>query len=514
MILSPRLGLHVWESTDKFDNGDLVFNWSVLDTEVGTKLYKDRADTITGSLTVKAGTTFNFEEITLTRYTLNVLKITGTVSVVMPQITDAAYASGTQAGIYRWRVNTDGKQSWAPASGVIDVNFYRDTVNDGTQLVADVSGRTYPLASDVLSRNQRGAGVVSANYVWNWDFEPNRDAANATTSGWSVASVGSIVAAATSITTKATTAGTAAASTGVQSAEIVTPATTNAGASIAIYRRFKSGVTYTIRAKVWAASATTNVQIGIGPSGGPIATSTATALTTTPFEHVTTWTPGVDTDVAYFFVRQTAATGSTFRIDSVAVYQGTGSFPNPTVTASSYPLAETMNRWTVDNDNIALSSSTAYLYGIRLIRGMQINQINLLAGTTLLAGISAAQAGLFTNSFLGVNSGWQISPVAITANMGDMLYQGPGAPIRFTLAATYTVPSTGLYHLGFVFVGTTAPSVVGKVNSVSNVNPLGDLNSNAAPLACSFGSVTSFSIGSNYQTTGTYITHYPVAWVN
>jgi hypothetical protein len=72
---------------------------------------------------------------------------------------------------------------------------------------------------------------------------------------------------------------------------------------------------------VRAASATTNVRLRLGVSGD-IASSTAAALTSSWVKHTATWTPTASVDVAYVAVEVTAATGTTFHIDGVTVYEG------------------------------------------------------------------------------------------------------------------------------------------------------------------------------------------------
>lgn len=131
---------------------------------------------------------------------------------------------------------------------------------------------------------------------------------------WSVSAVTGVTGAATSMTV---------ASGGYRSRNslsVTCPATANTGASLRIGHRFKAGTSYTVRARLRAASATTTARVRLGVNGD-IASTTAVALSTTWVEHTTTWTPTADVDLAYFAAEITAATGTTFQVDSVEVYE-------------------------------------------------------------------------------------------------------------------------------------------------------------------------------------------------
>lgn len=140
----------------------------------------------------------------------------------------------------------------------------------------------------------------------------------ATNGNFSASAVSGVSAAATSVA-RVTSSGTYPYGNAL---EIVCPATTNTGTNYAIHRRFKAGVTYTVSMYAWASAATTTVQCKLGVSGD-IASSTATALSTTWTKHTTTWTPTADVDTAYFAAVITAATATTWRIGKCMVYEGT-----------------------------------------------------------------------------------------------------------------------------------------------------------------------------------------------
>jgi hypothetical protein len=137
--------------------------------------------------------------------------------------------------------------------------------------------------------------------------------------GWSNAAVTNINGAATSILRVTT-----AAKFGTACAEIVCPATIDTGASFPIYRRFKRGVTYTAEAWFRSAAGTTlaYLRLGNGP-GNDKASSTAVALSTTWTKHTVTWTPTADREVVHVAANIGAATGTTWTVDGISVYEGT-----------------------------------------------------------------------------------------------------------------------------------------------------------------------------------------------
>lgn len=131
---------------------------------------------------------------------------------------------------------------------------------------------------------------------------------------WSVAAVSGVTGAASSKQT---------AINGYRSRKclsVVCPATANTGATLRIARRFKAGTSYTVSAWLKSATGTTNARVRLGVSGD-IASTSAAALTTTWVQHTTTWTPTADVDLAYFCAEITAATATTFQVDSVTVYE-------------------------------------------------------------------------------------------------------------------------------------------------------------------------------------------------
>jgi hypothetical protein len=170
------------------------------------------------------------------------------------------------------------------------------------------------------------------NLCQNGDFESGLLLAL----GWSVAAVTNINAAASSITQTAD-----ANIFGAFVGRIVTPATVDSGANFRIFRRFKKGVTYTFDVWVRAPSgATTNVYARMGNGvANDKATSGNTALSAAKQKLTVAWTPSADRDDAHIAINIAAATGTTFDIDGVTVYEGvvapTG--PNQTEGRGGFP---------------------------------------------------------------------------------------------------------------------------------------------------------------------------------
>lgn len=139
------------------------------------------------------------------------------------------------------------------------------------------------------------------------------------TSGWATTSVAGLNAASATSITRITSQ----AKAGAASAQIVNPATLNAGVNYKLPSfRFRAGRTYSATAWVRAASATTQVQLVLGQSAGNSATGSSVALSTTWQKISVEWTCNADTNLAYLAVRQAAATATTHELDAVAVWEG------------------------------------------------------------------------------------------------------------------------------------------------------------------------------------------------
>jgi hypothetical protein len=186
--------------------------------------------------------------------------------------------------------------------------------------------------------------VAAHNMVWNGGAEAIGTSATVAY-GWVASAVSGVIAAATSVT-RTTTAGKFR--SGVAGFEVITPATTDTGASFRLYRRggFKAGTTYTARCFVKAVSGTTAVRIKLGVSGD-LGTGTASALTAGWVVRTVTWTPAATSDTAYFAVGVNAATATTFQVDDVQVFEGTtapafeqGGYGPGIIPGAAYDLAK------------------------------------------------------------------------------------------------------------------------------------------------------------------------------
>lgn len=164
--------------------------------------------------------------------------------------------------------------------------------------------------------------------------------------GWVATAVSGVIGAASTVT-RTTTAGKFR--TGVAGIEIVTPATTDTGASFRLHRRggFRAGVLYTAQCYVKSSGgSTTAVRAKLGISGS-LGVGTDSALTASFAIRTVTWTPAADTDVAYFAIGVNAATATTFQIDDVLVFEGStaptyegGGFGPGIIPAAAYDLAK------------------------------------------------------------------------------------------------------------------------------------------------------------------------------
>lgn len=257
------------------------------------------------------------------------------------------------------------------------------------------------------------------NYVANQGAELIGSAATGAGSAynWSAAAVSGVVANAATSIERTTTA--ASIRTGTGSFVIVCPATANSGASTAIYRRggFKKGRTYVATAWVYSAAGTTNARIRLGVSGD-IGSSAALALSTTYTQRAVTWTPTADTDVAYFAAEITAATGTTWNVDDVRVFE----------------LRENLDATSNDYDTRQLGrTSTLGLWKLTETSGSTAaNSVSggAQAGTFGASGLTKGVAGPLVGSS---NTAVLTTGSDVVANFG-----APGAAFK-TAAFTHTI---------------------------------------------------------------------------
>jgi hypothetical protein len=215
-----------------------------------------------------------------------------------------------------------------------------------------------------------------ANLCWNGDFE----SAGLGTQRWAIAAVTNINGAASSITRVTT-----AAKYGVGSGQIVCPATADTGASFRIFRRFKKGVTYTAEAWIHSAAGVTNTYIRLGNgAANDKASSGNTALSATWQRITVTWTPSADRDDAHVAVNIAAATGTTFEIDGVMVYEGTVApvTPNQSEGRGAFPpfgVLEAENDCAVT----ALTADANYRSGFGIVSATAIQSAAILIDPAL-----------------------------------------------------------------------------------------------------------------------------------
>lgn len=100
---------------------------------------------------------------------------------------------------------------------------------------------------------------------------------------------------------------------------------------------------------------------------------------------------------------------------------------------------------------VAPASGTLELVLIKLRKGTLVSKITYMSGTTALSVGSNQWFALYSSALalLGVTN--DDTNTAWSANVEKQL----------TLAAAYTVPSTGLYYLGKLIVATTVPTMSG-----------------------------------------------------
>lgn len=185
----------------------------------------------------------------------------------------------------------------------------RDAGNLGNIKVVDSPAFTGPHSLQITTPS-----VAITNLISNPSFETN-------TTGWSVAAQANVNALATSITRGTTdffpTAGAA-------SADVVFPATLDAGARFAITGTFTSGVTYSFAIAIKSLTGATDFRVKLVSTGTPASLNSVQVVTaTTAWQRFNfTVTPtGTVSDVFLAITRATAS-AATARIDAAMAYQG------------------------------------------------------------------------------------------------------------------------------------------------------------------------------------------------
>jgi hypothetical protein len=302
------------------------------------------------------------------------------------------------------------------------------------------------------------------NQCWNGDFA----AAVLAVEGWSVAAVTNISGAATSIFRVAT-----AAKYGVHSGQIVCPATADTGASFRIFRKFKKGVVYTAEAWIHSAAGVTNTYIRLGNgAANDKASSGNTALSTTWQRITVTWTPSADRDDAHVAINIAAATGTTFEIDGVMVYEGATAptSPNQSEGRGGFPpfgVIEAENGCgTGTGATLAASASYRSGFGATIGGGLFLR---LLVDPALLVPDDYTQSEIAIEVWARVNL--PVTPVTLLTYARPL--SAAALPKVFTeefgdVGKTLTPPSSGT-ALRFVRAGTLRLSAgAGRYQLVMN----------------------------------------------
>lgn len=275
------------------------------------------------------------------------------------------------------------------------------------------------------------------NECWHGDFEDATLSPATVPSGWSVAAVGGVTGAATSINRDTTAA---RCKYGAANAVVVCPATANTGATFQLFQRFKKGRWYAAFAWKSSAAGVTLTRYRLGVSGD-IASSTASALTTTPTLDSVIWTPTADRDSAYFCAEITAATATTFNIDGVCIVEvpafalgaAIASAGAPTMTLQNIPPETPFLRpdgtlaapilALIDTELVRITSITPGSLVVPIDRGME----NTTAAThTLGAPIIIVPAfrsqleGKGAQASFGVIEAESYTPALSTATSGSL----------------------------------------------------------------------------------------------
>lgn len=162
----------------------------------------------------------------------------------------------------------------------------------------------------------------------NWVDNPSFEAG---TGGWETYAISGLTAAATSIAQVTDNAPAA----GTKAAEIVLPATLNAGVFYRIPYPVKAGVAYSWGGYAKSVSGTLNIELFIASEGTPADIATAAGPITVGWtaRAGSTWTPTADRDDVVIGIRSTSASAATVRLDRL--------FLNPGATANAYLEAPT-----------------------------------------------------------------------------------------------------------------------------------------------------------------------------
>jgi len=350
--------------------------------------------------------------------------------------------------------------------------YYSATWPDTIDINAEIPGNVDALASIDYST---GTELPTMMYSW-WPKLPAynmvlNDGFELTTGGWVVTAVAGVISAATSINSISTYA-----YEGAKCGQVVCPATTDTGASFALYKRFKRGVQYTASIYAKSASGTTAARVKLGLSGD-LATGTATALSAAWTEYTVTWTPTADRDIAYLVFGINAATATTFEIDRCMVYEGTvapettDSFIGSpsTVTGGSPPYGiiegESFNFGSIKTD---VAASASYRSG----RYATFNTNGGIPQWSILSSLAAAKSN--GSTVIDVYARVAFVSTTTSPTMGTTLRRGvvvsnslDGKSTAYSVSSL--VPSSGT-HSRIIKLGTFVLSDSGLDNFVEDIS--------------------------------------------
>lgn len=121
-------------------------------------------------------------------------------------------------------------------------------------------------------------------------------------------------------------------------------------------------------------------------------------------------------------------------------------------------VGETFSRYIATVPN-TVSSTVMRFGGVYLTAGQVVNNITFATTSVASSGLTSSWGGIFTTSgtiasmyLLAATSG-QVNPTYAASSI-----------ITTALSGTFTVPSNGIYLVGFAFFGTTPPGWAGTGN--------------------------------------------------
>jgi hypothetical protein len=157
-------------------------------------------------------------------------------------------------------------------------------------------------------------------------------------------------------------------------------------------------------------------------------------------------------------------------------------------------IAATLPRM-LAGSNWGLSSGTMYLTPIYLYAGQVVSNINFLTTGTAGASLTHQYAVLLSGSA----SVAATADKALTSMAATTPFTWPIATIASGASTSYTVPTSGIYYVGIVIVGTTMPTLLGFTSAGNiSLSPRLQWTSTVASTPASIG--TTYSLASQPAT--------------